>query len=289
MERAGINRRLPAFIFDVIFAVIFAVIAVAVYAAVGGAQLGLRVHDALGIEMQWSSAFDEQVYEQYELRAEDMIAEIETEIRADFTDEQAEFIANELGESISSYFVPDQFSLRYFLDIDENDIDEAIDRAFDDVIAAERADISAADVNELRDRVKAMVDEFAIGRILPVVVDFIIWLIVMPILVFLVYWLSEAFFGRTLGKLIMGIRVMSADGERAYLGSYMLRYLVKNLPLVLLIVGLATRTVALMSVSAVAFVVVLIGGMAMVGREKRALHDIVTNTAVYRTGGPVSW
>jgi len=239
--------------------------------------------------MTWSAAFDEDVYRQYELRAEELVEELEAEIDARFTPRQADFIADKLAESLEQYFVPEVFTLRYFLDLDEDDIYLAIDRAFDNVIAAERADIDPNDVNEVREQVKSMVDAFAIGRILPAVVDFLVWLVVAPVLVFLVYWLSEAFFGRTLGKLIMGVRVMTAAGERAYVGTYLLRYFIKNLPLFLIVIGLFTRAVALFPVAGVASVVILIGAMAMVGREKRALHDLAANTAVYHTSGPVTW
>lgn len=289
MQRAGVGRRLPAVILDVIFAFLFSLIAVVLYAAVGGAQLGLQVQRAIGVEVGWISAFNEDVYEQYEARAEQMAVEMEQLFRASFTDEQAAFIGDQMEEALGDYFIPDEFSLRYFMQIDEQEIYRVIDAGFDRVIAAEREDIDPAVVNELRRQVKAMVDQFAIGTILPAVVDFALWLALIPGIVFLVYWLTEAFFGRTLGKLILGVRVMNADGERAVVATYFLRYFIKNLPWMLILIGILARVPALFPAAGVGAMVILVGSFAMIGREKRALHDFASNTAVYLVNGPANW
>jgi len=149
MDRVGVPRRLPAAILDGLFVLILIGIGVTIYAAVGGARLGLQAQNALGVPVTWNNLVSEDVWQQYGRRAEEMGRDIERMIREEFTDEQAEFIGQTLNESIDGYFTPDKLSVQFFLDLDENDLDQMVDEAFDSVIAAERADISAAKVGRV--------------------------------------------------------------------------------------------------------------------------------------------
>jgi uncharacterized RDD family membrane protein YckC len=85
------------------------------------------------------------------------------------------------------------------------------------------------------------------------VIGFVLW-------AFLYLWLSVAIFGKTLGKTIMGVRVVSADGSVALHGN---QAFVRALtyPLSFLILGIG-----------------LIG--IVFGRERRAWHDHFARTAV---------
>ncbi|MGH8950367.1 MAG: RDD family protein [Acidimicrobiia bacterium] len=91
------------------------------------------------------------------------------------------------------------------------------------------------------------------GRGLWYVIGFVVW-------AFLYLWLSVAIFGKTLGKTVMGVRVVSADGS----------------------VALHSRQAFVRALTyPLSFVVVGIGLLGVVfGRERRAWHDHFARTAV---------
>ncbi len=91
------------------------------------------------------------------------------------------------------------------------------------------------------------------GRGLWYTVGFVIW-------AFLYLWLSVAIFGKTLGKTVMGVRVVASDGS----------------------VGLHSRQALVRALSyPLSFVIVGIGLIGVVfGRERRAWHDHFAGTAV---------
>ena len=284
MERAGVSRRLPAAILDGLFILILIGIGLTIYAAVGGARLGLQAQQALGIPVTWNSLASEDAWRQYERRSEEMVKDIERMIREEFTDEQAQFIGRTLSDSMEDYFAPDRLSVQFFLDLDEEDLNVLVDEAFDTVIAAGRADISAAKVNALRDEVKIAMDEFGVGTIVPRVIDFAIWLAFLPAIIILVYGLGEAVFGRSFGKLTLGIAIRRDDGERAYVSNYMLRYAIKNSPMLLLILALLLRSPGVAVAAGASVVVIAIGVLVMLGPERRAIYDYIARTSVCRIG-----
>jgi uncharacterized RDD family membrane protein YckC len=281
MERVGFGKRFPTAILDGIFLVVLIAIGMTVFATVGGARLLLDAQRALGAELTWNSVATEQFWDRYEARSEELVRDIERQISEDFTDEQADFIGRTLGEYMESYFVPENLSLQFFLDIDEEYLDRMVDEAFDEVIAAGRSDISAADVNALRGEVKNAMDEFAVGTLVPRAINFAIWLALLPTLIVLVYGLVEGVFGRSLGKMATGIAVRRENGERAYAGATMLRYAVKNSPFLLVILGLLVRSPGVLVAAGVAFAVVLIGAFPMFGPERRTVYDYISGTAVF--------
>lgn len=289
MERVGFGRRFAAAILDGIFLFILVTIGVVIYAAVGGSRLALDAQRALGVPVTWNSVASEELWMQYERRAEEMVAGMERRVREEFTDEQAEFIGRTLAESFERYFVPERFSLQFFLNLDEDQLDRMVDGAFDSVLAAGRSDIDAAEVNELRREVKVMMDEFALGTIVPRAISFALWLAFLPAIIVLVYGLAEGVFGRTLGKLATGIAVRRDDGDRAYAGATMLRFAVKYSPLLLVVPGLLLRSPALLAGGAVAVAVVLVGALPMLGSERRAVHDYISGTAVFKVGRGENW
>lgn len=91
------------------------------------------------------------------------------------------------------------------------------------------------------------------GRGLWFVIAFVVW-------AFLYLWLSIAVFGKTLGKTVMGVRVVTADGSVALHGQQaMVRAL--SYPLSFAVIGVG-----------------LLG--VVFGRERRAWHDHLARTAV---------
>jgi uncharacterized RDD family membrane protein YckC len=284
MERIGVSRRLPAAILDGIFILILIGIGVTMFGAIGGARLGLQAQQALGIPVSWNTLASEDMWLQYERRSEDLVRNIESIIQKEFTDEQAQFIGRTLSDSMKEYFAPDQLSVQFFLDIDEGDLDVLVDEAFDSVLNSGRSDISAEKVNALRAEVKIAMEEFGVTTIVPKAIDFAIWLLFLPAIIILVYGLGEALFGRSLGKLALGIAIRRDDGERAYAGNYLLRYSIKNAPMLLLVLALLLRSPGVAAAAGVAALVVMIGILVMLGPERRAIYDYLARTAVFRAG-----
>ncbi|MEE8441743.1 MAG: RDD family protein [Spirochaetia bacterium] len=284
MERVGVSRRLPAAILDGLFILILAGIGATIYATVGGARLALQAQKALGIPMTWNNLVSEDLWRQYGRRFEEMTGDIERMIQEDFTDEQTEFIGRTLSDSLEDHFAPDRLSVQFLLDLDEDDLNELVDEAFDSVIAAERADISAAKVNLLRDEVKKTMDEFGVGTIVPKVIGFAIGLAFLQAVIILLYGLGEAVFGRSLGKRALGIAISRDDGERAHAGNYMLRYALKNSPVLLLVLALLLRSPGVAAAAGVSVVVIALGLLVMLGPERRAIYDYIGGTAVVRIG-----
>jgi uncharacterized RDD family membrane protein YckC len=82
---------------------------------------------------------------------------------------------------------------------------------------------------------------------------------------FLYWWVSIAVAGKTIGKALLGLRVVTRDGE--VLSSWRSALRAASLPLSYLLFGLGFLGI-------------------IVGRERRALHDIVAGSAVIYDWGP---
>ena len=117
---------------------------------------------------------------------------------------------------------------------------------------------------------------------MPAAISFAIWLMLVPLIVLLSYGLIEGLWGRSLGKLIVGLTITKPDGQRAYAGPLLLRYALKYSPFLLFVLALATRSLFLAQAACVAVGAVLISALVMLGPERRAIYDYLAGTAVYR-------
>jgi uncharacterized RDD family membrane protein YckC len=284
MERAGFGRRLGSAILDGIILSFIVTVAIVVYAAVGGTRLAFQASEALGVPVNMRTIGSEQVWEEFGREAESMVTELERQFQDDFTPEQAEFMSNVVEDAMADYFRPERISLDYVMNLGPSAVDDAIDTAFDAIIAADREDLDPAKVNALRREVKLLTDRFAIGQIVPRAIRFAVWVVLIPAIVLLAYGFLEAIWGRTLGKLMFQIRIDRAgDDEGSVAANRLLRYAVKYSPVLLAMLAVLTRLPFLVGVAGIAWVVVLFGSLTMLGRDKRAMHDYVAGTAVYMT------
>ena len=288
MERIGASRRLPAAIFDWIIVSILIVAGISIYATVRGTALGVEAQRAMGIPVSMNSVFSGDAWDEYGRRSEDMVAEVERMLQEDFTEEQLRYMGEVLEEHwegklpIDGRITRDDVPIDFLLDMDEQSLNEAVDESFDVIIAAGRADIPPAKVNALRAEVKSVLNEFGVGTVVPMVIDFVIWLIFLPTIIWLVYGLIEGIFGRSIGKLIMGIAIRRADGERGFASTYLLRYAIKFSSALLMVLALLLRSPGVAVAAGVAGFVVFIGMLVILGPERRALYDFIAGTAVYR-------
>ena len=241
MERVGIGRRLPAALLDGLLLSVIITLAVITYSIAGGARLAMEARQTLGVPLTFSTIGSDELWDEFEREAEQMVGELQQEIESTFTDEEAEFIARTMADTVERYVQPENISLDFVLGLDANILEEIVDESFDAVIAADRPGITAEEVNEVRGEVKRLMDRFALGQLVPAAIRFALWLALIPLIVTLAYTFPEAVWGRTLGKIALGISVGRADEEWPAVPNLMLRYVVKYSPLLFVILALVSR------------------------------------------------
>lgn len=288
VERIGAGRRLAAAILDWIVVSILIVAGISIYSTVRGAELGAAAQRAIGMPVTMSTIVNGDAWEEYGSRAEELVADIERMVEEDFTQAQLEEMGDIVEEHwegkfpVDGRFTRDTIPFDFVLSMDEDSINEAIDDSFDAVIAAESPNLPSAQVNALRNEVKTVVGGFGAATLLPMVINFVVWLAFLPTIIWLLYGLIEGIFGRSIGKLIMGIGIKRADGDRAYSSTLLLRYAVKYSSALLMILAILLRSPAVAVAAGVAGFVVFVGMLVILGPEKRALYDFIAGTAVYR-------
>jgi hypothetical protein len=98
----------------------------------------------------------------------------------------------------------------------------------------------------------------------------------------LVYYLSEAVTGVTLGKLLSGISIRAVNGERASLKALGFRYCLKHSPGLLGVAGIITAWSLLNDVQPWVNVVVILAFMiATITKHHMAGYDMVAGTNVF--------
>ena len=285
MERIAFGRRLGAFFIDTLIVSFLIAGGLTAYGVIGGTRLALEAQRTLGVDASLVSLGDERLWNAYALRAERAAEELVGLTAERFTDEQTEYIVRTMAWSMKRYLDPRRVSAQFLLSIDAGVIDRAIDDGFDSVVADGRADIDPVAVEELRVAVKAAVAEFAIASLTASAIRFATMLVLLPLLIAAGYALIEGVSGRSPAKLILSCAVRSAEGEPTHGGAHLLRFAVKNAPLLLLLLGIATRMAGFFAAAGLAAVLVTIGALILLSNERRTLHDYVAGTAVYQISG----
>lgn len=104
---------------------------------------------------------------------------------------------------------------------------------------------------------------------------------IMAEFVGLVYFLPEIIWGVSLGKLMLKLRIVNANGNDASKGVLAGRYVVKHIGTVfsvLVLVGVSLLT----SLGNLLEIVAFIGCFFAIGDNKQALHDIICRTIVVK-------
>jgi len=94
--------------------------------------------------------------------------------------------------------------------------------------------------------------------------------------------LPEALSGRSPGKIAFGLEVGAADGGRAGRSALLFRGAVKTLPWWGACLAFCLEYRPGVAASALASIVLSMGFFLVLGRERRALHDLASGTAVFR-------
>ena len=100
--------------------------------------------------------------------------------------------------------------------------------------------------------------------------------------IFVIYYTVEAFTGYTLGKLAIGIRIADVEGARADWDAYIFRFLLKNSYWVLALIGGIIQVEGMQFTGKITGGIIFIGCFFILSAKRQALHDMLTDTAVYR-------
>ncbi len=96
------------------------------------------------------------------------------------------------------------------------------------------------------------------------------------------YMITEAFFGATPGKMILGIKIGTQDGKAGDIWVYFPRFAIKNGSVLLELIGRISGFTFLNSIAGLAGMVILFGCLFILGEKRQALHDTLARTAVFR-------
>lgn len=130
--------------------------------------------------------------------------------------------------------------------------------------------------------------EAAAGMISGLIATVLAMAAIMAILT-LVYFLIEGIVGASPGKMILGIKVGTADGKQGNIALYLKRWGIKNLPnllgLLAAVLGMAGVTAGVGIIGIIAqiiSVILLIGAFWIFGASKQCLWDKLAGTAIYK-------
>ncbi len=97
----------------------------------------------------------------------------------------------------------------------------------------------------------------------------------------LIYYSTEVLLGASIGKLLLGIRIASTNRKEATTSQLLNRYLLKHSNSILSVLGIILSIQFLQGLSSIVILVIIIGFFLTLGAKRLALHDMITNTAVY--------
>jgi uncharacterized RDD family membrane protein YckC len=98
----------------------------------------------------------------------------------------------------------------------------------------------------------------------------------------LLYFCFEIVLGATPGKLLMGIRIATDQATPAPYGKLLCRWAIKQSPFIVMLIASLTHSNILFNAGLALAGVIAAGTVTALRGDRRALHDVVTRTAVYR-------
>lgn len=108
-------------------------------------------------------------------------------------------------------------------------------------------------------------------------------MVVLPIIA-VIYFLTEAFLGATPGKMILKLKIGTAEGKNGSVGLYFTRYAIKNISSIIGLIALLLGSMGeyVNMAGTIAGLVIFVGCFLALSASKQALHDKLTKTAVYK-------
>jgi uncharacterized RDD family membrane protein YckC len=98
---------------------------------------------------------------------------------------------------------------------------------------------------------------------------------------FIIYYSTEVLFGTSLGKMLLRIKIASANRVEASTSTLLIRYLVKHSSNFLNIIAIIGALFWLQGIASTISFIILIGFFFTLGRKRQAFHDMIAGTAVY--------
>ncbi len=96
------------------------------------------------------------------------------------------------------------------------------------------------------------------------------------------YSLIEALTGASPGKMLLSLKIGTADGHNAPISTYITRWAVKNSGTLLSMIALLVATPAIGTLGTIASLVIFVGCFLVLGAAKQAIHDMAAKTAVFK-------
>jgi uncharacterized RDD family membrane protein YckC len=98
----------------------------------------------------------------------------------------------------------------------------------------------------------------------------------------LLYMLIEGFTGASPGKMLLGLKIGTEDGQIADSRTYFYRYLLKNGASLLGVFGKTSGLLILNNIGNMMGMVIFFGCFMTILPHRQAIHDMVVKTAVFR-------
>ncbi len=103
----------------------------------------------------------------------------------------------------------------------------------------------------------------------------------IAVVIGLVYYSTEVLLGASIGKMLLGIKIASSDRSEASTSQLLSRYLLKHSNSIFSVLGILLSIHFFQGLSSIVIVIIVIGFFFTLGSKRQAIHDMVTNTAVY--------
>jgi uncharacterized RDD family membrane protein YckC len=97
-----------------------------------------------------------------------------------------------------------------------------------------------------------------------------------------VYYLTEIFFGASLGKMLLKLKIVDVEGQSASIGLLVGRYLLKHISTMCTLVAFFCIPLLFNSLGSLLGFVIFIGCFFAAGDKHQALHDLMCRTIVVR-------
>lgn len=104
-----------------------------------------------------------------------------------------------------------------------------------------------------------------------------------PAILNLIYFLSEAFYGVSLGKYLLGLKIAKFNTEPAEKKQLWIRYLVKNSANIMMLFWTVTLFSFFNILNTILGLAVFFGFLLILGSNRQNLQDIIAKTAVFKT------
>jgi len=288
-KRVGFAPRLGVIALDGVLSGVAALVALVIAATTGGIGLGLKYQEMTGGRVTVSTLIDGTFGRQLRDRSDELARNMDRLLTERFTAEQRGRMRLIIETELKRSYLPLErnssgwwVAARRLARVNESTLGELIDRVYSSVKAASIQGVKTGDLDAMRAELRSYVDDTGLGRFLPAVVRYAAGLVAIPLAVDLLYSLVELIVGASVGKLLLGFRIGTAGGRRADAGTLIVRFLAKYSGSLLAIVAVLARAPELLPISALLYALFVAGCFATLGPERRALHDYVAGSAVYR-------